>query len=167
MATAIAKPSNRRKAGRSSNAKLKTLRAVLYLRRSDKDQKESIEQQRDILTSWIEKKIFTIDESKYRLKIVGEYEEDGISGDSTEKRQAFQRMIADAPLGHFDVILCWNQKRFGRFASDESGYYTFPLRKRGIRLITHEEGVIDWTTDMGRMTHAMRQEGAHKDLTGE
>jgi len=62
---------------------------------------------------------------------------DGISGDATEKRLDFQRMIADASgRRDFEAILCWDQDRFGRFDSVEAGFWIHPLRKAGVKLVT-------------------------------
>ena len=56
---------------------------------SDK-QDASPQQQRDELTKLAARDGF---------HVVGEYFDDGISGDATSKRHAFQRMIADAGKG--------------------------------------------------------------------
>ncbi len=37
----------------------------------------------------------------------------GISG-STESRPVLNRLMSDAHLRHFDVVLCWKVDRFGR-----------------------------------------------------
>ena len=62
-------------------------------------------------------------------KIIRDYRDDGVSGDDTEKRKDFQRMIRDAgEKGDFEVVLCWNQDRFGRFDLIEAGKWIAPLR---------------------------------------
>ena len=55
-------------------------RAVLYLRRSSSKQETSIEDQRSSLVDYAERQGYGI---------VGEYVDDGISGDATEKRTEF------------------------------------------------------------------------------
>jgi DNA invertase Pin-like site-specific DNA recombinase len=90
---------------------------------SDK-QDASPDQQRDQLTKLAKRDGF---------HVVGEYFDDGISGDHTDRRVAFQRMIADAGKGRFKAILAWDQDRFGRFDSVEAGCFIHPLRQAGHR----------------------------------
>ena len=130
--------------------------AVAYLRRSTQMQEASIEQQRKAVREYA-------DEKGYH--ILREYKDDGISGDSTDEREGFQQMIADArSLGDFKTIICWDQKRFGRFNSIEYGYYVYPLMKAGITLALVTGEVIDWNNATGRIVANVNQEGAHKDL---
>jgi DNA invertase Pin-like site-specific DNA recombinase len=92
------------------------------------------------------------------------YADLGISGDRTEKRIQFQQMLADAADGRFKAILCWDQDRFGRFDSLESGYWIHPLRKQGVQLVTCTDGPVDWSSFAGRMLYGMKQEGKHQYL---
>ena len=87
--------------------------AVAYLRRSSDKQEQSLDRQRHAIGHYAER-------NGYR--ILRWYTDDGISGDATEKRLGFQRMIADASKGGFSAILVWDQDRFGRFDSVESGH---------------------------------------------
>jgi site-specific DNA recombinase len=97
--------------------------------------------------------------------ITKEYEDRGISGDATEKRKAFQRMLRDAiEVGDFKTILCWDIDRFGRFDAIEAGYWIWPLRERGIRLVTIAQGEVNWDSFSGRMLYAIEQEGKHSFL---
>ena len=73
-------------------------------------------------------------------------------------------MVSDAEDGRFKAILVWDQDRFGRFDSLESGYWIHPLRKRGVQLITCTDGPVDWNTFAGRMLYGMKQEGKHQYL---
>ena len=86
--------------------------AVTYVRMSSDKQEESPEQQRAELAKLAERGGF---------QVVREYFDSAISGDATEKRKQFQKMIADAERGEFKAILCWDQDRFGRFDSIEAG----------------------------------------------
>ena len=54
--------------------------------------------------------------------------------------------------------------RFGRFDSQEAGYWTFPLRKAGIRLHTATDGIIDWSDFTARVMYGLVQEGKHQFL---
>lgn len=129
--------------------------ACTYIRMSSDKQDASPEQQRDEMAKLAH---------RCGCLIVTEYFDAAISGDATEKRKAFQKMIADAERGKFKVILCWDQDRFGRFDSIEAGRWIYPLRQAGVKLITVAQGVIDWTDFAGRMMYAIQQEGKHSFL---
>jgi site-specific DNA recombinase len=131
------------------------MRSVLYLRMSTDRQEASIPQQREALVAFA---------AKQGHEIVGEYVDEGISGDATHKRRGFQAMIRDAAGGGFDRILCWDQSRFGRFDSIEAGSWVTPLRDAGVSLETMDGGVVDWTDFAGRITFAVAQEGKNAFL---
>lgn len=131
------------------------MKTVLYLRMSTDRQEASIPQQRDALITFA---------AKQGHEIVGEYIDEGISGDATHKRKGFQAMIRDAAACGFDRILCWDQSRFGRFDSIEAGSWITPLRDAGVSLETVDGGVVDWSDFSGRITYAVAQEGKHQFL---
>ncbi len=142
--------------GKRGTVMSKLVAAVGYLRRSDESQETSISDQRKAVQLYA-------DEHSYN--ILRWYTDDAVSGDNTEKRFDFQRMIADAQdKGDFKAILCWDDARFGRFDSIEAGYYIFPLRKAGVYLATVMGGITDWNDSMGRMVGNMKQEGKHQQL---
>lgn len=132
-----------------------TMNVVLYLRMSTDKQDTSIPQQREALRRHADRQGY---------KIVGEYRDEGISGDATAKRKGFQKMLADAADGGIDRILCFDQDRFGRFDMIEAGYWITPLRESGVSLETIAQGVIDWHDFAGRLTYAVAQEGKHQFL---
>lgn len=99
--------------------------------------------------------------AKNGYKIVREYVDEGISGDATEKRVAFQQMMQDCRLRQFSVILCWDQDRFGRFDPLEAGFWVKPMRDAGVTLETVAQGVIDWTSFAGRLGYMVGQEAKH------
>lgn len=130
--------------------------AVLYLRVSTDKQETSIDQQRTELHAYA---------AKHGYTIVREYLDEGISGDATEKRRAFQRMLRDtSERADFKVVLCWDQDRFGRFDPLEAGYWIKPLRDAGVRLETVAQGKIDWNDFAGRLIYAVQQEAKHAFL---
>src|SRR5262245_35785225 len=127
--------------------------AVAYYRMSTDKQEASVPAQREAVEAHA-------DRHGYRL--VREYTDEGISGDATEKRRSFQRMMKDAGrLRDFRVILCWDQDRFGRFDTLEAGYWIKPLRDVGVRLETVAQGRIDWESFSGRIVYQVQQEGKH------
>jgi site-specific DNA recombinase len=130
--------------------------AVAYYRMSTDDQTTSVPAQRAAVQRMAKDKGY---------RILRDYIDEGISGDATEKRKAFQRMIADAEArGDFRAVLCWDQDRFGRFDSIEAGRWIYPLRQAGIKLVTVTQGVIDWSDFAGRVLYSIQQEGKHQFL---
>lgn len=129
--------------------------AVSYLRMSDPRQDTSLGDQRAAIAGYAK---------AHGFKVIREYADEGISGDATEKRIAFQRMIADAPAGQFKAILAWDQSRFGRFDIYEGGFYIFPLRSAGVYLETVADGRINWDDFAGRIVAAVKMESNHDYL---
>src|SRR5262245_57236015 len=101
-----------------------TIRTGTYYRMSDPRQEESVERQQSQVIPYAKRMGYTL---------VAEYVEEGIAGDEIERRPAFQRMLKDAQKGLFDVILCDDKDRFGRFDSFELGEIAGPLRRKGVR----------------------------------
>ena len=133
----------------------KLVTAVGYLRMSTDRQETSPEQQRAEVEKYA---------AKNGYQVMRWYQDLGISGDKTDKRLQFQQMITDAADGRFKAILCWDQDRFGRFDSLESGYWIHPLRRQGVQLVTCTDGPVDWNSFAGRMIYGMKQEGKHQYL---
>lgn len=131
------------------------MRTVIYLRRSTARQEKSLDDQRAELTRYA---------SERGYNVVREYVDDAISGDATEKRVAFQRMVRDASSGGFEMVLCWDQDRFGRFDALEAGYWIKPLRDNGVILETVGQGRINWDDFAGRIVWSVVQEGKHAFL---
>lgn len=130
--------------------------AVVYLRRSSDRQEKSIDDQRTAVAKYA-------DENGYTL--VREYVDDAISGDDIERRLAFKEMHHEACNGRdFDAILVWDQDRFGRFDSVDAGEWVAPLRRAGVKLVTVNEGPIDWNDFTGRVMFSLKQEGKHQFL---
>jgi DNA invertase Pin-like site-specific DNA recombinase len=124
-------------------------RAAAYYRMSDDKQENSIERQRSQVGPYARKKGY---------QVVREYTDEGVSGDEILKRREFQRMLRDAQVGAFEVIVCDDKDRFGRFDSIDLGEVVAPLRRKGVRLDTAAQGVVDWESFSGRITDAVLQE---------
>lgn len=129
--------------------------AVAYLRMSTDAQTESVPAQRAAVKEYAK---------SHGYRIIREYVDLGISGDETSKRLEFQRMLADASKRDFQVVLCWNQDRFGRFDLLEAGFWIKPLRDAGVSLVTVSQGKIDWNDFAGRLIYSIEQEGKNKFL---
>jgi hypothetical protein len=81
------------------------------------------------------------------------FQDDGISGHSTERRDGFLAFHKAACNGRdFDAVLVWDQDRFGRFDSMEAGSWIHRLRKAGVRLVSVTEEPINWDDFTGRVS---------------
>src|SRR5262245_13603394 len=130
--------------------------AVGYVRRSTDKQEASIAEQKKAIQQYADEKGY---------KIIRWYTDDAISGDDTEKRLSFQQMLADAQNRRdFQVILCWDQSRFGRFSPQEGGYWSHLFSKAGVRLVTVDKGLIDWNDFTGWLTYSVDQHAKHEFL---
>ena len=97
----------------SHNSEKKLEKVVCYVRVSSEEQKLhgiSLDAQRDKLKDYAE---------KHGLKIVGWYEDEGVSGRKLiRKRPALQRMLKDAQKGLFDRIIFIKLDRFFRSVAE-------------------------------------------------
>jgi len=109
-------------------------RAVLYLRMSSAKQDKSIPAQRDELRRYAK---------QHGYEIVGEYVDEAISGDATEKRVAFLQLREDAGSGTFATVLAWDTDRLSRNDPLELGYWLKPIRDAGVRLETVVGGPVE------------------------
>ncbi len=100
------------------------MRAVIYARHSSDNQREaSIEDQLEICRRYIH---------RHGWKFVQAYQDRALSG-ASDKRPAYQQMLADAEAGKFDVIVSEALDRLGRRISDVARLYD-RLEFRGIGL---------------------------------
>lgn len=68
------------------------------------------------------------------------FADEGISGTNTKKRREFNRMIACAEEGRFDLIITKEISRFARNTLD-SIFYTRELKKYGVGVIFMNDGI--------------------------
>ena len=107
------------------------VRAAQYVRMSTEHQKYSTENQADAIRSYAE---------CHHMEIVRTYSDAGKSGLKIEGRDGLKQLIDDVEGGEtdFDVILAYDISRWGRFqdsvhyCADESAYYEYICRRRGI-----------------------------------
>ena len=108
-------------------------KAVIYARySSEKQNEQSIEGQVKDCQEWAKNN---------EINIVDIYHDEALTG-RTDKRPAFQRMIADAKNGKFDYILVWKIDRFARNRYD-SAIYKSQLKKHGVKVISVKENIAD------------------------
>lgn len=112
-------------------------RAVLYLRLSKEDKDKlnkgddsaSIQNQRLLLTDYV---------LQHDYQITGVYSDDDESG-LFDTRPEFERMLMDAKLGKFDIVIAKSQSRFSRNMEHVEKYLHHDFPNLGIRFI----GVVD------------------------
>lgn len=104
------------------------LRVAAYCRVStdSDDQANSLESQKRYFSQYIERNPL--------WELCEVYVDHGVTGTSTRKRAAFNRMIADAQARRFDLIVTKEISRFARNTLD-SILYTRKLRELGIGVI--------------------------------
>ena len=125
--------------------------AALYLRLSKEDmdklcrgdESASIQNQRLLLTDYA---------LEHDFKIVEIYSDDDESG-LFDTRPAFERMMYDASLGKFGVIIAKSQSRFSRNMEHIEKYLHHDLPNLGIRFI----GVVDGTDTASQDNKKSRQ----------
>lgn len=106
----------------------KKKRVAAYCRVStdNEDQADSFESQQRYFRQYIER---NPDWELYEI-----FADEGITGTNTKKRKEFNRMVACAGNGDFDLIITKEISRFARNTLD-SIYYTRELKKHGVGVI--------------------------------
>jgi len=110
------------------------IKAASYCRVSTDrdDQANSFESQQRYFREYIDRQP---DWELYRV-----YADEGITGTSTKKRAAFNRMIADARMGKFQLILTKEVSRFSRNILDTISY-TRELKALGVGVVFMNDGI--------------------------
>lgn len=78
--------------------------------------------------------------------LIEEYVDEGITGTSVKKREAFQRMINDAIEGKFDLIITKAVSRFARNTLDSLQNVRL-LTSHGVGVWFHEDGILTFEAD--------------------
>ena len=116
------------------------LRVTFYARVSTEkyEQASSLENQVAYFTDYIQK--------TENWTYIDGYIDEGISGTSTLKRDSFNRMIADAKAGLFDLIITKEISRFSRSTLD-SIHYTQELLNMGVGVYFQSDNINTLDTD--------------------
>ena len=112
--------------------------AAAYLRVSTEEQDEySLDSQLKMIREYANKNDYIVPDEYV-------FVDDGISGRTAKKRNAFQSMIAQAKEKdrQFEAILLWKFSRFAR-NQEESIVYKAMLRKLGVSVISISEPLPD------------------------
>ena len=110
----------------------KKVAAYCRVSTDNEDQANSFESQQRYFRQYIER---NPDWELYEI-----FADEGISGTSTKKRKEFNRMIACAKNGDFDLIITKEISRFARNTLD-SIYYTRDLKKHGVGVIFMNDNI--------------------------
>jgi site-specific DNA recombinase len=129
--------------------------AALYLRCSTDKQDESIDTQRNVMATFADDNGYAINQT---------YIDEAISGTS-EKRPAFNRMIADAEEGKFQFILVRDQSRFARFKPAKTAGILNQLDECGVRLVTMDKGEVDPNEIASFIVSGVESHGDNKHAT--
>lgn len=103
-------------------------RAAQYVRMSTDHQRYSTENQAEAIAAYAARRNF---------EIVREYADEGRSGLNIAGRDALRRLIDDVSSGNadYEAVLVYDISRWGRFQdADESAYYEFICRERGVHV---------------------------------
>ncbi len=113
-------------------------RVVIYARVSTgkEEQQNSLESQKTYYTEFINKRL--------NWKLVGTYIDDGKTGTSYIKRDAFVRMMADCEEGKVDIIVTKSVSRFARNTVDALKNIR-RLKELGVEIYFEKENI--WTFD--------------------
>ena len=95
------------------------------------EQKSSIQNQKEIYETWIERNNWVLYKS---------YIDDGISGTKAYKRVQWLKMLEDGKKKKYDILLCKSYSRFGRNMIETLGAIK-ELRENGIRIIFIEDSL--------------------------
>ena len=124
--------------------------AASYVRMSSDKQDRSPDQQRAELRKLAERE---------GCRIVQEYTDEGITGDSgPDQRPGFKAMLDAARQGRFKVLLAWDTNRIGRFDSLDAGKWLSVLRDNRVQVVTCGQGRIDLESFAGRLVFTVQQE---------
>src|SRR5262245_30934474 len=130
--------------------------AAAYYRMSDDEQEGSIEQQRAEVAAYA---------LAHGYRIVAEYiDENRSASKDRHKRVSLDRLLLDSHDRRWKVLLCWKLNRFTRehSKSETDSRDKNILIRNGVRLVTAQEGLIDWTTMPGRILDCVLGELNHK-----
>ena len=129
--------SNRKSVAQKDKQKRHVTVAAAYARfSSDRQREESIEIQFEAIGKLVEREGW---------QMGPRYHDSAMSG-TNDRRPAFQRCIAAAEDGAYDVLVIYKQDRFARNV-EESKRYMRRLRAAGVRVVSVREGELEDTPD--------------------
>jgi site-specific DNA recombinase len=130
------------------------IRGVLYCRKSNDDEGESIDQQ----GRWADEAC-----AREGVVLVASFADQSVAGWDTARRSDFHRMIAfceeQARLGQpVETVVCWKANRFSRADSLETAAFLHQLRQAGTCRMLTKDRWIDFNVPEDRMIFGLQQE---------
>ena len=131
-----------------------TTRAVAYWRMSSNPQEKSIPQQRAEMLP------------RCRLagvELVEQFKDEGRSGGSMRKRDAFQQMLDYCRQGHqegkpLQAVVCYDTSRFSRATSMETAHYIWSFQQVGVHRVFTFERWFDFRKEEDRAIFLLQQD---------
>ncbi len=130
------------------------LLVVGYIRMSTDKQEDSPARQKMLIKQMAEREGW---------RIVGWYEDHGLSGTESLNRPEFQKLMTDAKTGKFQGIVMSEQSRFSREDVFDVMLHWKLLRDEGVRLFTVQQGEIQLDNLGGLITAIVGQHGAREE----
>ncbi len=132
------------------------IRAVGYYRKSDDDDGESIEQQRE----WARGAA-----ARENVELVREFTDQAKAGWDTAKRTDFHEMLRFCQEEHrkgrpIQAVVCWKANRFSRSDSNETSYYLWQFRQAGTGRMLTSQRWIDFARMEDRILFNIEQDAA-------
>jgi len=109
-------------------------RAAAYIRMSTDKQVDSPERQRQIIEKLAERE---------SCKVVEWFQDHGMTGTESSRREGFQELLAGAGMKRFDAVLLTEQSRFSREDVLDVMGHIRSLKAAGVDLITEQRGTIN------------------------
>jgi site-specific DNA recombinase len=128
--------------------------AVGYVRMSTDKQQDSPARQKADVNAMAD---------RHGYAVVAWYEDHGKSGTESKKRGEFQRLLKDATAGKFKVLLLSEQSRMSREDTFEQIAHLKVMRDAGVKVVTCQQGELDFANLGGMVTAIVGAHGAHDE----
>ncbi len=128
--------------------------AVGYIRMSSDRQEDSPERQRMEIHKLAEREGY---------EVVNWYEDLGMTGTESAKREGFQKLMRDAEKRKFRVVLIHEQSRLSREHALDFMEHLNAFRRAGVTLITSLRGVVDYNNVAGLLMSMIDAHGARDE----
>ena len=125
-------------------------KAISYCRCSTDKQDVSIAQQREVIEKYCQEN---------HIKLIKSFQDEGISGITSEKRPGFMAMVdfVKKNFDDFDYVLVYDQSRFGRFNNPkEAVYWEYEIERYDKKIIYVSDPTANLSGIGGDITRTVR-----------
>ena len=140
----------------NESGEVRGFRAALYVRTATEHQQYSTDTQSDKIRDYA---------SKRGIVIVRTYSDVGKSGLSIFGRTGFQKLLSDVDSGQadFNLILVYDNSRWGRFQDpDEGAYYEYVGERAGIQVTYCTEQCENNSASVSTIVRAIKRSMAYE-----